>query len=144
MVLSPSHWDGCPLQHQLQWRSAKFDKANATQVPKDRCGVYSFLVLPGVAQHAACAYLMYVGKAEKQSLRARFEQYFEHLTETSRRTNISKMLRLWRNHLWFYYAPVADITKIDGTEQALLNAFLPPFNRRYRGMVAKQLRHLFS
>jgi excinuclease UvrABC nuclease subunit len=87
---------------------------------------------------------MYVGKAEKQSLRARFEQYFEHLTETSRRTNISKMLRLWRNHLWFYYAPVADITKIDGTEQALLNAFLPPFNRRYRGMVAKQLRHLFS
>jgi len=87
---------------------------------------------------------MYVGKAEDQTLRQRFRQYFGHMLETSRRTNISKMLVLWKHNLWFYFAPVADKSNIDTTEQALLNAFLPPFNHRYKGTVAKQLRFLFS
>lgn len=144
MVLSPEHWESFSLPHRLNWTATKFDKGNAGQIPNDRMGVYSFVVQPGIAEHTACSYLMYVGKAERQSLRERFLQYFDHLSETSRRTNISKMLRLWRDHLWFSFAPVAEPAKIDGTEQALLNAFLPPFNRRYSGVVAKQLRFLFS
>lgn len=144
MVLSPAHWTSYSLAHQLAWTATKFDRANRDKVPRNKHGVYSFLVQPGIAEHTACSYLMYVGKAESQSLRDRFEQYFEHLTETSRRTNISKMLRLWDGFLWFCFAPVADQAKIDDTEQALLNAYLPPYNRRYRGMVAKQMRYLFS
>ena len=55
------------------------------------------------------------------------------------------MLRLWDKHLWFYFASVADLTKIDATEQALLkNAYLPPVNDQYKGVVAKQLRYLFT
>lgn len=144
MILSPAHWKTFLLKPRLRWTATKFERANMQKVTNNTRGVYSFLVQPGIAQHTQCSYLMYVGKTEKQSLRERFAQCFGHLTETSRRTNISKMLRLWQDHLWFCFAPVADKRMIDGIEQALLNAFLPPFNRRYRGMVAKQLRHLFS
>jgi excinuclease UvrABC nuclease subunit len=144
MVLSPAHWKTFSLGHRLRWTATKFDRANRANVPNDKNGVYSFLVQPGIAKHTACSYLMYVGKAETQSLRERFDQYFDHLTETSRRTNISKMLRLWQGFLWFCFAPVTDQTLIDGTEQALVNAYLPPYNRRYRGVVAKQLRYLFA
>ena len=145
MVLSPSHWRAfSPPPLKLIWRITKFDPSNVKYVPANQNGVYSFVVDPGIADHPACAYLVYVGKAEDQSLRARFKQYFGHKKETSRRTNISKMLRLWDGYLWFCFAAVADTAKIDSTEQALLNAYLPPFNRSYRGIVAKQLRYLFS
>jgi hypothetical protein len=86
---------------------------------------------------------MYVGKAEDQTLRQRFSQYFRHKTDTSRWPHISKMLLLWENHLWFYFAHVADDTKIDNTEQALLNSYVPPYNRRYRGVVKRQVAHMF-
>jgi len=144
LVLSPDHWKKFSSPSKLAWEVTKFELSNAKNVPNKKSGVYSFVVKPNIAEHPACAYLMYVGKAEDQSLRARFKQYFPHRTETSRRTNISKMLRLWDSHLWFYFASIADLTKIDATEQALLNAYLPPFNSRYKGTVAKQLRYLFS
>ncbi|MEI7937861.1 MAG: hypothetical protein WCK27_14325 [Verrucomicrobiota bacterium] len=144
LVLSPDHWQNFSPPQQLAWQFTKFSLANATNVTDTENGVYSFVVQPGIADHPACAYLMYVGKAEDQTLRERFKQYFGHMVETSRRTNISKMLLLWKDNLWFYFAPVTDKAKIDDTEQALLNAYLPPFNHRYRGTVAKQLRYLFS
>ncbi len=144
LVLSPEHWKKFSSPSKLIWGGTKFKPSNAKNVPDGKSGVYSFVVQPNIAEHPACAYLMYVGKAEKQSLRTRFNQYFRHKTDTSRRTNISKMLRLWDKHLWFYFASVADLTKIDATEQALLNAYLPPVNDQYKGVVAKQLRYLFT
>ena len=144
MVLSPDHWKKFSSPSTLAWDGTKFKPSNANKVPDTKSGVYSFVVQPNIAKHPACAYLMYIGKAQDQSLRERFKQYFAHKTDTSRRTNISKMLRLWDRHLWFYFASVTDLTKIDDTEQALLNAYLPPFNSRYKGTVAKQLRYLFS
>lgn len=144
MILSPKHWATFNMPNTLNWKITKFDSANAGNVPATQFGVYSFVVQPGIAGHSACSYLMYVGKAEDQSLRKRFHQYFAHFKDTSRRTNISKLLRLWQGHIWFCYAPIADQSKIDDAEQALLNAYLPPFNKRYKGVVAKQLRYLFS
>jgi len=79
-----------------------------------------------------------------QSLQSRFNQYFEHLTDTSRRVNVSKMLRLWNGNLWFCFAPILDINKIKETEEKLINAFLPPVNRKYTGIVSKQIKYLFS
>lgn len=144
MVLSPEHWATFPKHHSLGWTLTKFDKSNAAHVPADKMGVYSFVVQPEIANHTGCSYLMYIGKAERQSLRARFNQYFAHIKETSRRVHVSKMLRYWQGHLWFAFAPVADATKIDATEQDLLKAFLPPFKHSYKGVVAKQLKVLFS
>lgn len=87
---------------------------------------------------------MYIGKAEDQSLRQRFKQYFAHRTDTTRRPHISKMLLSWPDNLWFYFAAINDHSKIDDTEQALLNAYIPPVNRRYHGIVKRQVEQLFS
>jgi hypothetical protein len=144
MVLSPEHWATYNMPHVLTWSLTRFDKANAVNIPKNEHGVYSFVVQPGIAQHSACSYLMYVGKTEKQGLQKRFLQYFGHINETSRRGHISKLLRQWKDYLWFCYAPIADLNLIDGTEQALLNSYLPPYNHSYRGVVGKQLKILFS
>jgi hypothetical protein len=144
IVLSPDHWNTYRSKRPLTWGWTKFNKSNAARVPSDRGGVYTFLVQPQIAEHPACSYLMYVGKTEDQSLRKRFRQYFNEQEDSSDRVHITKMLQLWRKHLWFYFAPVNDIRKIDGIEQALMNAFLPPYNHRYRGVVARQLRYLFS
>jgi len=140
IVLSPSHWRRFSLEHELRWRKTKFTKANALEVPDDQSGVYSFLVHPGIANHDACGYLMYVGKAERQSLRKRFKQYLK----PSDRTHIGEMMRLWRGHIWFHYATMRDPGQIDGTEQALLSAYLPPFNHSYRGEVSVEIQKLFS
>jgi hypothetical protein len=144
MVLSPKHWKKFSSPTKLAWKGTKFKTSNAKKVPDVKGGVYSFVVQPDIAEHPSCAYLMYVGMTKKQTLRARFNQYFRHQTDTSRRTNISKMLRLWDKHLWFYFASIADLTKIEATEQALLNAYLPPVNDQYKGTVATQLRYLFT
>lgn len=140
MVLSPAHWGKFSLPHKLTWTRIKFSRENAGDVPGDKSGVYSFLVHPGIANHDACGYLMYVGKAEKQSLRARFKQYLK----PGGRRHIAKMLRLWREHMWFYFAAVADGGSINSTEDALVNAYLPPFNHQYRGEVADELQDLFA
>ena len=143
-VLSPEHWQTFPPPVQLAWNFTKFTKSNATNVPNDKKGVYTFVVKPDVANHPACAYLMYVGKAEDQTLRQRFKQYFQHKTDTSRWPHISRMLLLWEDNLWFYFAHIADDTKIDDTEQALPNSYVPPCNRRFRGIVKRQVEYLFA
>jgi hypothetical protein len=123
MVLSPSHWNKFKLKHVFCWQSTRFDPANAGKIPANKMGVYSFVVRPEIAAHPHCAYLMYVGKAENQSLRKRFKNYFRELKDTSRRVHVSKMLRLWQQHLWFCYAPVANVKNIDAVEDALINAY---------------------
>lgn len=69
LVLSPEHWKKFSSPSKLIWGGTKFKPSNAKNVPDGKSGVYSFVVQPNIAEHPACAYLMYVGKAEKQSLR---------------------------------------------------------------------------
>lgn len=144
MLLSPAHWKSCNLSDSLQWEWTKFARSNSRNVPNDKSGVYSFLVQPGIADHPACSYLMYVGKAEKQSLRQRFNQYFRDEAEDSRRPHIYEMFRLWKGHLWFYFAIVSDDAKIDAVEHALIHAYLPPRNHEYKGSVKRQMQKLFG
>ena len=144
MVLSPEHWNAFSLKHTFKWASTRFERANVAQIPANKKGVYSFVVRPEIADHPNCAYLMYIGKTEEQTLRKRFIQYFRELKDTSRRVHISKMLRLWQKNLWFCFTPVANVKKIDKIENALLNAYLPPFNHRYKGIVSKQVKYILS
>jgi excinuclease UvrABC nuclease subunit len=144
MLLSPAHWKACKLPQKLSWEWTKFTRSNSRDVPNDKSGVYSFLVQPGIADHPACSYLMYVGKAEKQSLRERFNQYFRDESDESRRLHIHEMFRLWKGHLWFYFAPISDNTKIDAVELALIHAYLPPRNHEFKGSIKRQIQKLFG
>lgn len=130
LLLSPSQWLTYTDEVELEWFPVKFDRDLREDIPKDDNGVYSFVVQPNIASHPANAYLFYIGKTEKQGFRKRFLQYFTERDTQSRkqqmrRTKVRRFLRAFRNHLWFYYAPIDDEDKIDEVEKHLIMALLP-------------------
>jgi hypothetical protein len=54
------------------------------------------------------------------------------------------MLNKWPDHLWFYYAEVANTALIDDLEDALLAAYLPPFNQSFPAEVRELLKVVFA
>jgi hypothetical protein len=73
---------------------------------------------------------------DRQSLRARYANYLQELTNRKRRPLISQLLQKWPQHLWFYYAEVSDHTKIQQLEDALISAFIPPQNSKFSADIA--------
>jgi hypothetical protein len=146
MFLSPRHWKGCKLSSQLTWTPVKFSAANASAVPKNQRGVYSFIVKPGIAGHTDVAYLIYVGKVRNQSFHERFNQYIAHFRQgkNSRWVHVAAFLHKWQDHLWFYWAAVPAKNKINSTERTLISSFLPPANRRFEGKVGKEMKLEFN
>lgn len=145
VVLAPAHWSRCTLGAELKWCGVKFEQGNIQSIPKNS-GVYTFVVKPGIANHPSCSYLLYVGKAEKQVLRARFKQYFKERQngDYSRRPHVTEMLRKWEGYLWFYYAKVPKRMTTKEVEDQLLAAYLPPSNRTFPCSVRRRIYNLFA
>jgi hypothetical protein len=144
-VLYPEHWKSYPDAVRLDWKKVKFTEANAEFVPNDKIGVYSFIVNAAVAQHPACTYLLYIGKAERQALRKRYRQYLRTEQEWEKRPpHIVKMINSWRDYLWFYYAEVAERALITSLEEELITALLPPMNREWPAKISHTMRRVFS
>lgn len=146
MVLSPPQWSACRLPLDLKWKGVKFTQKNAKQLPTTYCGVYTFLVQPGIANHPCCSYLLYVGKTEGQNFRKRYSQYLrdKRAGDESRRPHITDMLQKWDGFLWFYYAQIDQRDLIGEVENALLTAYLPPTNKEFPAKVSMQIRRLFG
>lgn len=140
LVISPERWKAFACSTPLQWQIVKFDRSEVNRVPGDKGGVYTFVVKPGVADHPECSYLMYVGKAERQSLRKRFAQYFKEKGSPRARPKVWKMLNFWENYLWFCYAQVDDQTMIDELERKLIDAYVPPINDEFPGELGKAMQ----
>jgi hypothetical protein len=130
-ILSPERWNTGANLKGLAWKVVKFDIKNAQSIPDDSSGVYSFVVKPGIAEHPECSVLLYVGKADVQSLQKRFKQYFREKCNKKGRPKIRYMLSAWEDYLWFCYAPIADKGKVHGIEQTLIGAYIPPMNEQY-------------
>ena len=145
MVLSPHHWRTCALSTDLHWKAVKFTYANANDIPKT-CGVYTFLVQPGIANHPYCSYLLYVGETADQDFKKRYRQYLRESRagDKSTRPHVTDMLEKWDGFLWFCFAPINNIELIEGVEDALLAAYLPPSNKDFPATVSKALRKLFG
>jgi hypothetical protein len=135
MVLSPTRWAAYDHPLRLEWHVVKFSKSEKSKILANKKGVYTFVIKPSIADHPASAYLMYVGKTYKQDLRTRFSQYFSEANKRKGRPKIKKLIRYWERHLWFYYAPIDDISKIGEIENKLMNAYLPPMNDEFSGEV---------
>ena len=95
-------------------------------------GIYSLLVQPGIANHADCSYLMYLGKAT--SLRSRFGNYLT--TEKTRRPKIVRLLQMYEGNIQFCYSKVRE-AKLDAIEEQLYNAFVPPCNSQFSGELSR-------
>jgi len=97
-----------------------------TTIPKDKGGVYLFLVKPGFLLESH-SYLMYVGRAhitENHNLRKRCLQY---ITE-KKRPKVKRMIEQWGEYLYVKYLPLDDNEMIDLVEEELINKILPPCN----------------
>ena len=139
-VLSPGQWSEYDSPTDLRWRTVRFDPGETNNVPEGPKGVYTFIVKPGIANHDNCSYLLYVGMTEDQDFRARFKQY---IREKKRgRPHIIDMLNRWEGYLWFCYAEIDSDDIIQQTEDELLIAYLPPFNKSYPGRIRDAMKVL--
>lgn len=145
MVLSPFQWTACRLSVDLNWEAVKFTRRNMQRIPKT-CGVYTFLVQPGIANHPCCSYLLYVGETEDQDFRRRYQQYLreKRASDKSRRPHVMDMLQKWDGFLWFCYARIDQHDIIENVENTLLTAYLPPTNKDFPARVSQALRRLFG
>ena len=145
LILFPDAWAAFRPPLALRWEQVPFSASRARDVPDDAAGVYSFVVQPGIANHPACSYLLYVGKTER-NFRVRFREYLSVLRAgiESRRPHVAGMLTKWSGHLWFCYAPIPDKKKIKATEDALLAAYLPPTNVEMPGKLSQRMAFILG
>lgn len=124
-VLWPRQWQIYLDTHN--WKIYRLDEIEKDRIPR-RSGVYSLLIQPGIANHPACSYLMYIGQAK--SLRRRFMDYLNERKRETGRPKIYRFLNKYKDYVCFCYTIVRknDLTKV---ETNLLNAFIPPANDQY-------------
>lgn len=140
-VHSPQAWDDCNLPVDLDWTPVSFSPANLEDVPDDQYGVYCFMLKPDFIGPPNAGYLLYVGKTEvNRRFRRRFQDYeYEQRTSIPGRA-IARALRQWAGHIWFYYAPIAQINIIKTVEDALINSCIPPCNVKFNGRWGTAIR----
>ena len=132
---SPERWSHCDLPVELQWISVPFNEDNRAVIPSNKFGVYAFMLKPDFTGPPESSYLLYIGKTEDtRRFRRRYSDYL-YYQRTGNRPVISRMLRRWNGHIWFYYAPVEDVHLVDEIETTLLNACIPPYNDSFKGRV---------
>lgn len=147
MLLYPVQWKKykSPLKKKLAWTALPFDEASRTSIPNDKGGVYSFVVCPHIEQHPLCSYLLYVGKAV--NFRERYNTYLRSFGEEAIRTeqpHVTVMLQKWGEYLMFCYAPIEEMNLIEETESRLIQAYLPPTNKRIDGDIGIEVRMFFG
>jgi len=132
-LLWPRQWKSYRSATRLTWHKIRYTPSRLRLLPQTT-GVYAFTICPGVGDTPDFSYLVYIGKAEDQTLRQRCGQYRYEPRKPKPRPLIVKMLRLWGRHLHLYFASVP--TNVGAVEDALLAAFMPPFNTDLPGKLA--------
>ena len=125
-MLCPDTWKTYSPTHA--WQGEKLDSSRINQIP-DAPGVYTLILQPGIAEHPACSYLMYVGKAK--SLRRRFRDYLTSEKLVTGRPRIFIFLNLYEGFI-FYYTPV-KMEALKPVEDSLTDAYQPPLNTEVKG-----------
>lgn len=143
MVLLPRRWREYPNRVSLNWHLVKFNADELENVPDDQRGVYTFVVIPEIANHISCSYLFYVGKTER-TFRARYRDYLRGQRTGKIEKHKYKMLLQWRDHLWFCYAPIEQIELIKQIENDLIEAYIPPYNKEYPTKFLRDAMGAFS
>ena len=130
---SPEMWQECRPPVELEWNSVLFNEDNRGLIPSDEFGIYVFMLEPNLSGPPKSAYILYIGQTgNSRGFRRRYGDYL-YYQRTGERIVISRMLRRWRGHLKFYYAPVEDGSLLNDVETMLLNACVPPYNDKFEG-----------
>lgn len=143
-ILFPDHWSAFTDANTFNWTKVKFDDTEATSVPNDERGVYTFVAKPSVAAHPACHYLLYVGKVDTSNFRKRFRSYLREPKKHKPREHVLYMIDRWKPFLWFYYCSFPAATAVTPIEDKLLTALLPPVNREWPAEIRDEMKLVFS
>lgn len=127
--LKPQHWQAYDSLVELRWNTVRFGESNISKIPDDRGGVYTFVVLPRIAKHPKCAYVVYVG--ETHEFRQRYRSYVRDRTDPKARPLVKVMLSLWDGYLGYCYAPITRTDLIHQVQDNLIKTFDPVINRLY-------------
>ena len=119
-----------------EWQLTKLSDSELGNIP-DAPGIYTLLALPGIANHPACSYLMYVGQTV--SLHRRFREYLSKERKESGRPKMFRFLNTYSDHVWFYFTSI-DTALLDNVENGLRDAYIPPLNDAYSGELSKVVR----
>ncbi len=126
--LPPHQWRACKLNISLSWDFVRFERQNRRHIPKQR-GIYAFVVKPGVPETFDHGYLLYIGQAGGSSSRTLYDRYADYMSPSQiiKRPRINLMMANWKDHLYFYFAPIQDRRRnLEAIEVTLNDTFIPP------------------
>jgi hypothetical protein len=132
--LDMKSWVKFRSRYRLTWDRVPFASTSRSLVPQER-GIYAFsleLTPSKLPQHG---YILYVGitgdGTSASNLRRRYSEYERQLNKEDGRPAVLYMLKNWKGHLVFNFAPLPnpriDLAEIEG---AFINSVMPPINKR--------------
>jgi excinuclease UvrABC nuclease subunit len=133
--LWPWQWKAYKASANLQWTWVPFEESATGSVPEGP-GVYAFLIEPRLATNLPAAYPMYVGKTDR-SLRQRFSEYHLEAQNPNKRLHIIMLIQRYQEFLYFYCAPLDPPVSPEAVESELIDAIVPPVNRRFSAKVSR-------
>ena len=131
IMLRPNAWRAHQNPWGLRWsRPRRWSPTRHRRVPNVP-GLYAFSVIPEAQGCPPGEYVLYVGKAERQTLAERYRQYVrEAAGAPDARIHIYNMFKRWGDHLWYRFA-TASPSQVDAAERAIREALEPPMNRDF-------------
>lgn len=133
LILHVPSWQGYVPLHQLNWQKVKY-KSN--EQPANSRGVYAFVLNAASASVAGrfppVSTVLYVGETGDTSnatLRSRLKDY-RKLKRQMKRPRVYGMIHRWGDQLDFHYAEVPAGISTKACETTLLDALLPPKNKK--------------
>jgi excinuclease UvrABC nuclease subunit len=139
MMFLPQAWSAAPNM-PMTWKQADFPPNPRSDIPK-KPGVYVFVVMTDLFGFPHGNALFYIGKAT--SLNKRIGKYIDDVDVRLLRTQrplVWRMLNQWNGHLQYFYTITPDLSAAELLESHMIEAFRPPFNRRYEGITSKTMR----
>ncbi len=137
-ILAPRMWQNCNLEVDLQWQSVRYGEDYREDVPTDSFGIYAFVLVPEITGPPETAYLLYIGKT-KRPFRTRYREYLPAESDDWAVRPIYRALERWPDYIWFHFAPMDDPDLLKSTEEALINACIPPYNFKFTGTLGKAI-----
>lgn len=141
VIFWPRRWQGFhpPAGIRWDWKSVPFDENASAQVPNDEHGLYTFVLSPKVADHPMNHFILYIGKADKMTLRQRFMSYFQEMRKI-KRPPICYVLNKYSGYIHFCFTKVINENEIESGEDSLLAALMPPCNSDFPAEVSQIIR----
>jgi len=139
MMFSPIAWAGAPVV-AANWTKSDFPPQPRTAIPK-KPGVYVFVVMTELFGFPHASGLFYIGKAS--NLYDRVGAYTGDVNTRliqTRRPLVWRMLNQWHGHLYYFYTITANAADAATLESQMIEAFRPPFNKRYEGVTSATMR----